>query len=169
MTEHFNQYFTSIGRAFKIVLHQKKHFLGYFQDRKHRFFIQPTAAEEVKNSISKSTGHNGIPTILLKQARNTIFLTSGKTNLKPESFLTCKLAKVVPVFTSETRLFCNSYRPISRLSNIGKIIEKLIHDEKTNSVFFLERCNCYYPFQVGFRSNYSINSALSSIVESIQA
>ena len=37
------------------------------------------------------------------------------------------MAQVVPVFRSESRLFCNSYRPISLLSNKSKIIEKLIH------------------------------------------
>ena len=38
-----------------------------------------------------------------------------------------KTAQVVPVFRSKSRLFCNSYRPISLLSNKSKIIEKLIH------------------------------------------
>ena len=33
---------------------------------------------------------------------------------------------------------------------------------------FLEQHNCYYPFQIGFRSNYSINSALMSIAENIK-
>ena len=75
------------------------------------------------------------------------------------------MAKVVPIFKSETRLLCNNYRPISLLSNIGKIIEKLMH-QRLN--FFLEQYNCYYPFQFGFRLNYSTNSALMSIVENIQ-
>ena len=75
------------------------------------------------------------------------------------------MAKVVPIFKSETRLLCNNYRPISLLSNIGKIIEKLIH-QRLN--FFLEQFNCYYPFQFGFGLNYSTNSALMSFVENVQ-
>ena len=75
------------------------------------------------------------------------------------------MAKVVLIFNSETRLPCNSYRPFSLLSNIGKIIENRMH-QRFN--FFLEQCNCYYPFQFGFRLNYSTNSALMSIVENIQ-
>ena len=31
-----------------------------------------------------------------------------------------------------------------------------------------EEYNCYYPFQFGFRLNYSTNSALMSIVENMQ-
>ena len=62
----------------------------------------------------------------------------------------CKIAKVVPIFKSETGLLSNNYRPISLLSNIGKIIEKLIHLRLNLS---LETCNSYYLFQFGFRLN----------------
>ena len=89
---------------------------------------------------SKSAGPNSISTFLLKQTRNTVSLPLAKSINK--SFETgifldiCKVAKVVPIFKSETRLLCNSYRPISLLSNIGKIIEKLMH-QRLN--FFLEQ------------------------------
>ena len=33
----------------------------------------------------------------------------------------CKVARVVSIFKSGTRLLCNNYRAISLLSNIGKI------------------------------------------------
>ena len=62
----------------------------------------------------------------------------------------CKIAKVVRIFKSETGLISNNYRPISLLSNIGKIIEKLIHLRLNLS---LETCNSYYLFQFGFRLN----------------
>ena len=77
----------------------------------------------------------------------------------------CKIAKVIPVFKSETRLLSNNYRPITLLSNIGKIIEKLIY---LRFNLFLETRNCYYAFQFGFRLNFSTNNALMSIVENIQ-
>ena len=75
------------------------------------------------------------------------------------------MAKVVPIFKSETRSLCNNYRPISLLSNISKIIEKLMHYRLK---FFLKQYNCYYPFQFGFRLNYSTNNALILNVENIQ-
>ena len=77
----------------------------------------------------------------------------------------CKIATNVPIFKSETRLFCNNYRLIPLLFNIGKIIEKLIH---LRFNLFLETRNCYYPFQFSFRLNFSTNNALMSIVENIQ-
>ena len=61
-----------------------------------------------------------------------------------------KIAKVVPIFKSETRSLGNNYRPISLLSNIGKI-EKLIH---LRFSLFLETHTCYHPFQFGFRLNF---------------
>ena len=113
---------------------------------------------------SKGTGPNGIPTILLKQTRNTVPCPLAK--LINKSFETgifpdiCKVAKVLPIFKNETRLLCNSYRTIFLPSNIGKIIERLMHQGLN---FFLEQYNCYYPFEFGFRLNYSTNNALMSI------
>ena len=75
------------------------------------------------------------------------------------------MAKVIPVFKIETSLLCNNYRPISLLSDIGKIIEKLMHQRLK---FLLEQSNCYYSFQFGFRLKYSTNSAQMSIVENTQ-
>ena len=77
-----------------------------------------------------------------------------------------KIAKVVPIFSAESRILWGNYRPISLLSNIGKIIEKLMH-KRLN--VFLEKKQIYYNFQFGFRSNFSTNNALLSIVESIQS
>ena len=117
---------------------------------------------------SKSTRPNSIPKILLKQTRNTDFLPLAK--LRTKYFETgifrdiCEVSKEVPIFKSETRLLCNNYRPISFLSNIGKIIEKLMHQRL---IFFFEQYGCYYPFQFGFRLNYPTNSALMSILENI--
>ena len=117
---------------------------------------------------SKSLGSNSVPTNILKEIHESISIPlstlinrSLTTGVFPEI---CKIAKVVPIFKSETRLLCNNYRPVSLLSNIGKIIEKLIHLRLN---LFLENRNCYYPFQFGFRLNVSTNNALS-IVENIQ-
>ena len=62
MAEHFNQYFTSIGKNLqKSIPPTKRHFSGYLKGpNQNSFFIQPTTAEEVKEIIltligSKST------------------------------------------------------------------------------------------------------------------
>ena len=76
-----------------------------------------------------------------------------------------KSAQVIPVFKNGSRLSCNNYRPISLLSNIGKIIEKLIHKRLDH---FLEQHKVFYALQFGFGLNTSTNNALMSITENIQ-
>ena len=134
----------------------------------------PTTPKEISELIktlknSKSLGPNSISTNILKEIHEAISIPLS--TLINKSFTTgafpnmCKIAKVIPIFKSETCLLCNNYRPISLLSNIGKIIEKLIHLRLN---LFLETHNCYYPFQFGFRLNFSTSNALMSIIENIQ-
>ena len=40
--------------------------------------------------------------------------------------LVLKIAKVIPVHKKQSRVDCTNYRPISLLSNIEKIIEKVV-------------------------------------------
>ena len=62
--------------------------------------------------------------------------------------------------------FCNNYRPISLLSNISKLIEKLMHKRLQS---FLEQQNCFYNARFGFRLSLSTNNALMSITENTQS
>ena len=173
----FNNFFTSIGKNIqKKIFQTKKNFSNFLKDPiTDTFFISPTTPEEVYKSIqelqvNKSLRPNSIPTKILKLAKDT--LSGPLSELINKSFLSgtfpdvFKLAKVVPIFKAESRILCSNYRPISLLSNIGKIIEKLMH-KRLN--IFLEKKQIYYNFQFGFRSNFSINNALLSIVESIQS
>ena len=60
----------------------------------------------------------------------------------------------------------SDYRPISLLSNLNKIMEKLIFKRVYE---FLEKYNCFYDLQFGFRSKHSTVHALISITESIRS
>ena len=88
---------------------------------------------------------------------------SFQSGIFPDIF---KIAKVIPIFKSESRVLCNNYRPISLLSNISKLIEKLMHRQVYS---FLEQQNCFYNAQFGFRLSLSTNNALMSITENIQS
>ena len=62
-----------------------------------------------------------------------------------------KLAKVVPLYENNSPEDPSNYRPISLLSVLSKITEKLMHTRLYN---FLEQHNVLYSLQFGFRSKH---------------
>ena len=98
------------------------------------FFIYPATKEEICNisslNANKTTGPFRIPLkifLLLKKdisSQLNIFNLSVTTAVFPTN---PKTAKVIPVYKKEFKLDFSNYRPISLLSNLDKIFEKLIH------------------------------------------
>ena len=107
----------------------KKHFSNFLKNPNN-------TVEEVNDLISdlkasKSIGPSSLPTKIMKQSNDIIVSPlaelinkSFQSGIFPDIF---KIAKVIPIFKSESRVLCNNYRPISLLSNISKLIEKLMH------------------------------------------
>ena len=119
--------------------------------------------------VSKSTGPNSIPTFLLQLLKNdictplaAIFNLSLTTGCHPDIL---KISKTIPIFKKGSRLMVCNYRPISLLSNLNKILEKIVH---TRVYSFLEEFNCLYSYQFGFRKKHSTNHALIEITETIR-
>ena len=65
----------------------------------------------------------------------------------------------------DSKLEVSNYRPISLLSNINKIIEKLMHFRLQ---VYLEQHKMIYKLQFGFREKHSTNHAIISMIEKIQ-
>ena len=73
-----------------------------------------------------------------------------------------KIAKVIPINKKQSKVDYINYRPISLLSNIEKIIEKLMYKMPSN---FLDIDNL---IQFGFQPKYSTTHALINLTESIR-
>ena len=173
----FNNYYTSI--ADKILNDRKyegnKHHTDYLNNALDTTFaIFECDNKEIENIISslnprKALGPNSIPTdilFLLKKdishPLSIIFNISFSTGTYPEIL---KLAKTIPIYKKGSKVSTGNYRPISLLSNINKILEKLMF----NRVYkFLEDQKCIYNLQFGFRKKHSTNHALIEITESIR-
>ena len=171
-----NSFFTTIAQKIENKIPQTdKHFSDYLQNpNENSFFLAPTTPEEVSDIIRnlssrKALGPNSIPYKILNTFHKTIsvplsnlFNLSFETGIHPEP---TKIPNVIPVHKKGSQLESNNYRPISLISNISKIIEKLVH-KRLNS--FLESNSLFYEQQFGFRNNHSTNHALIQITEKIR-
>jgi len=100
----------------------------------------------------KSSGHDNITPELIKQIDTCVVypisilinksITSG---IVPE-FL--KIAKVIPIYTSKAHDEFKNYRPISLLTTLSKILEKVIHKRLYT---FLNSTNVLNDMQFGFQ------------------
>ena len=121
-------------------------------------------------NLNKAIGPNSIPVTILKEIKKEISEPlSSLINLSFDTgdFTNClKLVKVIPVYKKGDQQECNNYRPISLLSNISKLIEKLLYNRLHK---FLNQNKCLFNYQFGFRNHHSTNHALISITEKINA
>ena len=76
-----------------------------------------------------------------------------------------KTAKVVPVFKKDSKLDYSNCCPISLLSNVEKLLEKLLYKRLYT---FLNSNNIIYNLQFGFKQQYSTSHALDNITENIR-
>ena len=118
---------------------------------------------------NKGTGPNSIPTKLLKLILPTFSdLLSNLINecLTSGIFPQClKHACIKPIHKKDSKLLTGNYRPISLLSNISKIFEKVIHNRLYN---FLESNKTLFKHQFGFRKKHNTNHAIIALTESIR-
>ena len=76
-----------------------------------------------------------------------------------------KTAKVVSVFKKDSQLVFSNYRAICLLSNIEKILEKLIYER---FYAFLNKNNVIYNLQFKFRQQYCRSHVLINIIDSVR-
>ena len=175
----FNSFFSSVADNIRSrIPESEKQFSSFLHNPNlNSIFLTPVTPEEVAkiiNSIppSKSSCPNSVPIKILKSVCAEI--SNPIADLVNLSFSTGKflsslkevISKVIPIFKNKgSPLETSNYRPISLLSNIDKIFEKLMFSRVT---CFLEANNVIYPRQFGFRKSYSTTHALISMIERLR-
>ena len=81
---------------------------------------------------------------------------SLQTTIFPDDW---KLAKVAPVFKDGNKNDCGNYRPISVISVVAKIFEKLVYQQLKS---FMTINNILVEQQSGFRAQHSTETTLLS-------
>ena len=172
----FNNYFSSIATKTKLnISFSHKHFSDFFKNRSNiSFFVSPTDKTEIEDVISSldsnnSVGPNSIPTKILKLLKDDISSQLSETfNISFSSGVfpsILKTAKVIPVHMKDSKLDFSNYSAISLLSNIEKILERLMHNRMNK---FFSYNNLIYSSQFSFRQKYSTVHALISLTENIR-
>ena len=122
--------------------------------------------------VTKSNRQNDIPTHILKLCKNSvspflvqIFNLCIREGTYPQSL---KCAQVVPIYKG-SKGFMHNYRPISLLSPINKIFEKLIYSRlctylEQNSM----RSSHQYGFRMGLSTTLAIYDMQGNILENLE-
>ena len=109
--------------------------------------IKPAGLKLIANSISLPLVH--------------LFNLSFQQCIVPDQL---KIARVVPIFKKGNSQLIENYRPISILSSLSKVLERLVYNR---IIAFLENHNILSTCQYGFRKKYSTYMPLIHLLDKI--
>ena len=148
-------------------------YLRHLQSNKASIYLNPTDVCEIKKIVAKlppkrSSGHDNISNILLKDIVASIVdvlcVIFNKSLELGEFPSTMKLAEVVPLYKGKEHYLETNYRPISLLTTISKVLEKIVYQRIYS---FLQNTGQLYENQYGFREAHSCEHAIGKVVDGI--
>ena len=149
-------------------------YLSKINLKNHTFKFTPVDVSQTLKVLknirgSKAAGPDNIPASMIKDAAEELaapisFLInySFETGTFPTAE---KTAKVTPLYKSGERNSFNNYRPISVLSVISKVAEKLAFNQLSD---YFEKNHLLSNCQYGFRRGRSTQHAVTNLVDSIR-
>lgn len=173
MANKMNQYFCNIGKKLGSKINKPPGRKLELPAMNHKtIFLKPTNRTEILSIINKfknkKGGIDGINTKILKTLSD--FLAEPLAHIINNCFVTgiwpdeLKMAEVIPIHKSKEKYKPCNYRPISLISNLAKIMEKILHKRLLN---FISQCDIISGKQYGFLKNRSTKDALSYIVDKV--
>ena len=139
-----------------------------------KFTFKMVSRHEVEQQLksvkrNKATGLDDLPPCLIKDSAELISAPlahlinlSLKTIIFPTDW---KTGKVIPTYKSGSHYKPDTYRPISVLPVISKIIEKIVHHQLKT---FLDKNHLLTNFQFGLRPKLSTEYAVTIQLNSIR-
>ena len=168
----FNQFFCNIPKQIEkdIIPTQKTYDDFLTNPIEQSFKFDLTSDEEIITYIkslknNKSNGPFSISNKLFKKFKKP--LSTPLTLLINLTFTKGKFPDVlkINIHKKNCKTDVNNYRAISLLSNMSKIIEKVVHHQTD---MYLENNNIFYKYQFGFRANHYTNYTLTEISDQIR-
>ena len=177
IADKFNEYFTKIGPelARSIDTSHKIPFDNYLNSPcQLSFQFQYTTPDSIEKIIGdlkprSSAGYDNLSSKLLKDIKgiisrplSIIINQSLCSGIFPSKL---KLAKVIPLYKKEDQRVFGNYRPISLLSSISKIFEKVAFKQILE---YFTSNNLLFESQYGFRENHSTELAALEFIDRIK-
>ena len=178
IADAFNNYFANVGpnQARQITTNQTMQgtFIKNIDTNPETLFLNPVTEDDVIKKINELKNHSApgldetITSVILKQSVpyiaiplchiiNTMFLTG----VFPAQL---KKAQITPCYKSGQKEDLSNYRPISVVSKISQVCERLINDQLIN---FFEKYHIISQVQYGFRRNVGITEATYHLTNQI--
>ena len=172
IAQSFNKYFVKISQSIANSIDERKlsSFRTYVNNSvSQTIVLKPPSHIEIHNIINSLNLHRAC----VHDNISSYFLRVGNKVLVPvlSYYFSCvfelhfflqifKIAKVVPIYKSGNKKVINNYHPISLLSYLLKILEKLI--KSCFDSFFIKH-GVLHDFQYGFRQNHGVTHALFDV------
>lgn len=177
IVNEFNNYFINVSKELskniKKNTFERNKMIQSIKNNTHSMFFSPTTPSEVSDIIkslkhNKAPGHDGFTSEFLKnisqtisQPLSTIFNKCFENGYFPAQF---KIASVSPIHKAGSIDNIANYRPISLISNLAKILEKLT---KTRLISFLNKYKIISNKQFGFLQNKSTSDAIALLTKKV--
>ena len=176
IAEQFNKYFKSDQNLqVKLTLRTNYHLITTCKIRPRLLFsliILPwwMLKKIISNSKPKSsTGYDNISSKLLKYIGDIVSVPlsvivnqSLCTGIFPDKL---KIAKVIPLYKKQDEKVFGNYRPISLLSSVSKVFERIVFDQSYD--YFMTN-GLLFNSQYGFRKHHSTELAALELTDKIR-
>ena len=170
-------YFANVGQKFAEKIPKSnisvKSYLEALQNNTQTLFFNPCSVEEVCSLVrelpaKRSSGFDDVSNILLKELIPylceplcILINRSLENGIFPDLM---KLAEVVPLYKGKAHDQETNYRPISLLTTMSKVMEKVVYKRVYE---FLTRTGQICDTQYGFRSKHSCEHAIAQLVGTV--
>lgn len=172
ISNHMNTYFSTIGSTLSQKIQSPYTVIKPPPMNPETIFLLPTSSQEVNKVINElKQKKGGVDNI---DARSLIILS--KYIAEPLAYIlnlcmdksiwpnALKKADVIPIHKSNDKHIVSNYRPISLVSNIAKIFEKIIY---SRFLSFIKKHKILSAKQFGFLKNVGTKDALYYLTDSI--
>ena len=173
IANEFNAFFTNIGSKLASKIPNASTTFESYINKPDSIMKTKLSMNELKDAffslkINKSPGYGDISFNVVKKCFSSLckplkylFNLSIEKGIFPDDL---KIAKVTPIYKADDKSDVSNYRPISVLSCISKILERIMNNRLYQ---YLTENKILYPKQFGFQTGHSTEHAVVQMVDQI--